>query len=158
MESKLIQYAIFFAKDAHKGQVRKYTGEPYFNHCEAVAKLVEEKGGSEAQIAAAYLHDTVEDTDRTLNDIFTEFGDEVGFLVNDLTDVFTHEAFPNLNRAKRKELEAKRLGRMPEESKLVKWCDLADNTSSIVSHDPGFAKIYLVEKARCLDEMGFIRL
>ncbi|MBW3551609.1 MAG: HD domain-containing protein [Proteobacteria bacterium] len=54
-----------FAAHAHHGQTRKYTGEPYFNHCEDVAHLVEASGGDKTMIAAASLHDTIEDTDLT---------------------------------------------------------------------------------------------
>lgn len=62
MPDLLIADAAAFAAQAHAGQVRKYTGEPYIRHPEAVAKLVQASGGDTAMVAAAWLHDTVEDT------------------------------------------------------------------------------------------------
>jgi len=151
----MIDQARSLAETMHIEQVRKYTGEPYFNHCEAVAKMVMSKGGDAEQIAAAYLHDTIEDCGATFDGLKDVFGVGVATLVMELSDEYTHEKYPDLNRAARKKLEAERLGTISDRAKLIKWCDLADNTSSIVEHDPGFARIYLVEKARCLEAMGF---
>ena len=66
-----------FAKTAHDGQKRKYTGEDYIVHPMAVSKLVKEHGGSKVQQAAALLHDVVEDTQYTLADIHANFGHEL---------------------------------------------------------------------------------
>ena len=153
-----IQHATVFATQAHSGQKRKYTGDDYIVHPIAVAKLVAEKGGSEDQIIAALLHDTVEDTDVTLRDVLETFGASVAVLVQELTDVYTHEAYPEDNRAVRKNAEAMRLAHVSDEAKLIKLCDMMDNTSTIVEHDPGFAKVYLVEKARLYEVMGLDKL
>ena len=151
----LVSRAKVFAAEAHKGQLRKYTGEAYFYHVNNVALAVFAAKGSETMVAAAYLHDVVEDTKYTIEDIGELFGLEVAELVYDLTDHFTSKNYPNWNRAKRKYHEAKRLGKVSKDAKLIKWCDLADNTSTIVKYDPGFAKIYLKEKAYTLEEMGY---
>lgn len=150
-----IKLAAIIAEEAHKGQLRKYTKEPYFNHCIAVAARVAEITDDEDMIAAAYLHDTVEDTEMTIAEIGKLFGKRVAELVYDLTDHFTPENYPNFNRKKRKNLEAKRLGTISEDAKKIKLCDLADNTSTIVELDPGFARHYLREKADVLHEMGY---
>ena len=71
-----------------------------------------------------------------------------------VTDVFTHEAYPELNRKIRKGMEADRLATISDDAKLVKLADMIDNTSSITEHDPGFAKLYLAEKAHLYDVMG----
>lgn len=71
------------ASQAHEGQFRK-EGAPYFTHCTEVAKIIYEEWGiknSPDKVAAALLHDTVEDTDLTLEYINKEFGEEVAFLV-----------------------------------------------------------------------------
>jgi len=151
----IIQIAEWIAKEAHYHQKRRYTGEPYFTHCYNVARGVAKLVQDQEMIAAAFLHDTVEDTSVTIDEIGEIFGERVAGLVYDLTDHFTPENYPHMNRAKRKALEAKRLGTIHVDAKLIKWCDLADNTANIVAHDPGFAKIYLVEKAQVLKEMGF---
>jgi len=149
-----IQHATVFATQAHTGQKRKYTGDDYIVHPIAVAKLVAEKGGSENQIMAALLHDTIEDCDTTYGDVVRAFGKEVANLVLELTDEFTHEMYPDANRATRKAAEAARLAGVSDEAKLIKLCDMIDNTSTIVEHDPGFARVYLVEKAHLYDVMG----
>lgn len=146
----LVSRAGLFAAQKHQGQLRKYTHDPYIVHPRAVAIAVAAAGGDEAQIAAALLHDTLEDTDATYDELVALFGHDVAGLVDQLTDVFTHEAFPQLNRAARKALECARIATISDRAKLVKRCDIDDNTSTIVAHDPGFAKVYLPEKAAIL--------
>lgn len=149
-----IQHATVFATQAHAGQKRRYTGDDYIVHPIAVAELVRERGGSEDQIIAALLHDTIEDTDVFYGQLWAEFGKTVADLVQELTDVFTHEAYPRANRALRKAKEADRLANISDEAKLIKFCDMIDNTSSIVEHDPAFSRVYLKEKLELYTKMG----
>ena len=86
MEEKL-QEAIEFATEAHGDQKRKYTGEPYITHPIAVMEIVREVPHTEEMLMAAVLHDTVEDTPVTIEDIKTKFGTKVAELVDGLTDV-----------------------------------------------------------------------
>ncbi|MBR2638000.1 MAG: bifunctional (p)ppGpp synthetase/guanosine-3',5'-bis(diphosphate) 3'-pyrophosphohydrolase [Bacteroidaceae bacterium] len=80
-----IHAAYEFAKEAHKEQRRK-SGEPYIMHPLAVARVVAEELGLGADpIIAAFLHDVVEDTEYTIEDIRDKFGDDVAFLVNVVT-------------------------------------------------------------------------
>ena len=87
-ESDRVKHAIEVAKEAHEGQMRK-TGEPYIVHPLAVKKILEEWGMDEDTIIAGLLHDTVEDTDLTLDDIKNEFGESVAFLVDGVTKLST---------------------------------------------------------------------
>ncbi|MBQ3453056.1 bifunctional (p)ppGpp synthetase/guanosine-3',5'-bis(diphosphate) 3'-pyrophosphohydrolase [Candidatus Saccharibacteria bacterium] len=87
-ESERIKRAVEVAKKAHTGQFRK-TGEPYIVHPLAVKKILEEWGMDEDTIIAGVLHDTVEDTDLTLEDIRAEFGESVAFLVDGVTKLST---------------------------------------------------------------------
>ncbi|MBQ5812251.1 bifunctional (p)ppGpp synthetase/guanosine-3',5'-bis(diphosphate) 3'-pyrophosphohydrolase [Candidatus Saccharibacteria bacterium] len=87
-DSERVKRAIKMATDAHEGQLRK-TGEPYIVHPLAVKKILEEWGMDEDTIIAGLLHDTVEDTDLTLDDIKKEFGESVAFLVNGVTKLST---------------------------------------------------------------------
>ncbi|MGD8813971.1 MAG: bifunctional (p)ppGpp synthetase/guanosine-3',5'-bis(diphosphate) 3'-pyrophosphohydrolase, partial [Anaerolineales bacterium] len=80
----LIERAYRTAKDAHKGQKRA-SGEPYIQHCIAVAAIQVEMGADAPTIAAALLHDTVEDTSVTLADLKRDFGPEVAKLVDGVT-------------------------------------------------------------------------
>lgn len=84
MNNERIQHAVDFATKAHDGQFRK-TGEAYIIHPLAVKKILIEWGMDEDTIIAGILHDTVEDTNVTLNDIKTEFGETVAFLVDGVT-------------------------------------------------------------------------
>lgn len=155
MTQVLIDAAYEFAAMAHLGQTRKYTGDPYIVHPVAVAAMVKEKGGTSEMVAAALLHDTVEDCDVTIDRIDELFGPVVALYVLELTDVYTSERFPQLNRATRKTMEANRMAHVSDEAKQIKLCDMIDNTSTIVEHDPGFAKVYLAEKAYLYSQMGF---
>lgn len=137
---------------AHRKQVRKYTNEPYINHCLEVAGLVCDLGGTHSpdMVKAAWLHDTIEDTDVTADEIYEVFGRNVWRLVLGLTD----SAPLSLgNRAKRKAYERDRLAAESSDVQTIKCCDLISNTRSIVQHDPEFAKVYLVEKRNLLEVM-----
>ena len=125
------------------GQVRKYTGEPYITHPAAVVELVRSVPHTEVMLAAAWLHDTVEDTTATLTDIYEAFGKDVAQMVEMLTDI----SIPGLgNRAQRKAMDHEHTALASPEAKTVKLADLIDNTRSIVARDPKFARIYLQEK------------
>jgi GTP pyrophosphokinase len=84
--SELVRKAYEFAKRAHTGQKRK-NGEPYFNHCLAAAEAIAEWGLDEPTIAAALLHDTLEDTGHTLDELKKEFGEEAAFFVDGVTKI-----------------------------------------------------------------------
>jgi guanosine-3',5'-bis(diphosphate) 3'-pyrophosphohydrolase len=82
--SSLTAKAYAFSENAHKGQKRK-SGEPYFNHPLAAAEILYSWHLDESTVAAALLHDTVEDTGVPLETIQKEFGDEVASLVDGVT-------------------------------------------------------------------------
>jgi (p)ppGpp synthase/HD superfamily hydrolase len=148
----LIEKAVEFATAKHAGQKRKYTEEPYIEHPLAVAGLVKSTGARDAVIAAAILHDVLEDTDTSVTEMLNKFGEEVTKIVIELTDVFISGAGYG-NRAERKKKEAERLAKISPEAQTIKVADLIDNTKSIVERDPGFAKVYLKEKAAVLAVM-----
>lgn len=70
-----------FATKAHQGQTRKNSDEAYITHPIRVAQRLEQEGGSDSLVCAAYLHDVVEDTPVTIDDIHHEFGKEIAQLV-----------------------------------------------------------------------------
>ncbi len=80
----LLRRAYEVAAEAHAGQVRK-TGDPYITHPLAVAHMLAGYGLDEPTLAAALLHDTVEDTNLTLSDLSMQFGDEIGRLIDGVT-------------------------------------------------------------------------
>ena len=84
---ELITKAFNFARQAHKG-VRRHSGEPYIMHPLAVARIVcKEIGLGSTSICAALLHDVVEDTDYTIEDIHNLFGDKIAGIVDGLTKI-----------------------------------------------------------------------
>jgi len=80
----IVERAFIAAETAHRGQLRK-SGDPYITHPVAVAEILVEFGLDPATIAAALLHDTVEDTNYSSDSLRAEFGDEVATLVEGVT-------------------------------------------------------------------------
>mgnify|MGYP000090084724 CR=1 FL=1 len=149
----LVERADAFAEAAHASidQRRKYGGEPYIVHPREVRQILLqycEAPVSEAQQAASLLHDTVEDTPITIDEIRAEFGDEVADLVDWLTDVSRPE---DGNRKTRKALDLAHTAAAPVEAKNIKLADCISNAPSITAHDPGFARKWLKEKAAILE-------
>lgn len=157
---KLIQ----FVKAQHGAQLRKYTNEPYFNHLLAVAEMADNKCAFGFEIGLC--HDILEDFEYT-NCVSSQllqalvdcgYGENTAAYivlgVIELTDLYTSEAEPNMNRKARKHLESIRLHSISPDSQTVKYCDLINNTESIVKYDPGFAVKYLAEKREILAGMN----
>lgn len=146
----LLERARIFATAAHAatGQKRKYTGEAYIRHAAAVVRLVNSVEHTPEMLAAAWLHDVVEDTEITIELIHREFGAEVCKLVQWLTDTSKPE---DGNRAAREAIDRARLAEAPAAAQTIKLADIIDNVSSIRERDPGFAPIYRREKAQLLE-------
>lgn len=150
IQTDLVERAFAYAKAAHEavGQVRKYSGEQYIVHPIEVAEMVRQVSHTEAMLAAALLHDTVEDTEVRIEDIEREFGNEVAELVGWLTDVSVKE---DGNRATRKAIDLEHASRASAAAKTIKLADLISNSQSILAHDAKFARVYLAEKAALLE-------
>jgi hypothetical protein len=139
-----------FAVTAHKSidHRRKYTSQPYAVHLEHVVTLVKSVTDDPETLAAAWLHDVVEDTAATLEDVEDAFGRDVARLVDALTDVSKPG---DGNRAVRKALDRHHLAAAPSKAQIVKLADLIDNARDITAHDPSFAAVYLEEMADLLE-------
>jgi hypothetical protein len=148
--SDLVDRARVYATEAHQriNHRRKYNNEPYHVHLSAVAKLVASVTGDEEMVAAAWLHDTVEDTQATLEDVEAEFGVQVAEIVEELTDVSKPG---DGNRVQRKQIDRMHLAQASKRAKTVKLADLIDNCKDITRHDPRFAQVYLAEMNSLLD-------
>jgi (p)ppGpp synthase/HD superfamily hydrolase len=126
--SLLIPRARDFALKAHDGLVTKTYGgftHPKILHIEEVAVLTWASGGTDEEVAAAWLHDTIEDTETTQADIVEHFGKEVAALVDGLTDPLDFKELPVRIR---KTKQAERIKPMSASVKRVK---IADQTSNI---------------------------
>jgi (p)ppGpp synthase/HD superfamily hydrolase len=141
-----------FATAAHAAvaQLRKYTNEPYIVHPAEVVSILKTRPHDPEMVAAAWLHDVVEDTGVSIEVIRAEFGSKVSDLVGWLTDVSRPEQG---NRATRKAIDRAHTASAPAEAQTIKLCDLISNTRSIVEHDPEFARVYLAEKRLLLEVM-----
>jgi (p)ppGpp synthase/HD superfamily hydrolase len=148
------------AKLAHEsiGQKRKYSGKPYYHHPLAVAELVSKHTDDERILAAACLHDVLEDV-KPLNPEFDEsfiereFDSEVLSLVLELTNEYEKSKYPSLNRKERKRLEHERLSKVSDGAKLIKRADLYHNSTEMPSDD-GFTKLWLKEKNDLEEKIG----
>lgn len=140
----LVDKARRYATSAHAriGQSRKYTLQPYDAHLRAVARLVASVSGDKAMIAASWLHDTVEDTPATFEELEKEFGAEVAYLVKELTDISKPG---DGNRAARKAIDRRHLALASPRAKTIKLADLIDNCQDICRNAPKFARVYLQE-------------
>ncbi|GAK25537.1 HD domain-containing protein [Serratia liquefaciens] len=146
----LMQKARRFATEAHQScnQTRKFTGEPYIIHPAAVVALLQQADPTPEMIAAAWLHDTVEDTPVTLAEIRREFGPTVEGYVEMLTDVQTRSY--GGERIHRKNANLRHSALACPQAQTIKLCDLIDNSKNIADYDISFARQYLVEMARLL--------
>lgn len=119
MTHRVIADARLLAKAAHEavGQTRKYTGEPYWKHPEAVASRVWTATLDPVATAAAWLHDVLEDTDVSLSLIEETCGPRVLSIVEQVTNVPRPE---DGNRAARKAIDRAHLERATPQAKMVK--------------------------------------
>jgi (p)ppGpp synthase/HD superfamily hydrolase len=141
------RFAFLKADSHHVGQIRKYTGEQYINHCEQVVSILQYADGvTDEAIQAAWLHDTVEDTDYTLSQLQRDFGDTVAKYVWYLTGT------PKIagNRKERKAIDNDKLLRAPRLVKEIKCADIISNCLNVAELDPVFAETYLLEKKSVL--------
>ena len=152
----IVDKARYFATAAHAavGQKRKYSDDDYIVHPIRVANLVKQYGGTEDMIAAAYLHDVVEDTDVTMDTITSLFGSVVAKYVSDLTDVSKPS---DGNREARKTIDRLHTADASADAQFIKCADIIDNAYDIADHDPSFWRVYQREMSLLLDEMSRVR-
>jgi (p)ppGpp synthase/HD superfamily hydrolase len=140
--------AMLFSMERHGTQKRKFTGEPYWKHAAEVAAIVQTaKNCTPEMVAAAWLHDVLEDTNTTKEDLNSLFGEEVTRLVVGLTDVSKPD---DGNRQVRKAMDRDHLAKGCRKIQTIKLADMISNTASVAIHDPVFASMYLAEKRELL--------
>ena len=142
-----------FADRAHGEQKRKYTPERYIVHPVRVMETCKEYTNDITILAAALLHDVLEDTPIIRDEMKTflltlvdpEKAERTVKLVEQLTDQFIHKNYPQWNRRKRKQKEAERLSKVSGEAQTIKYADIMDNSAEIINQDNDFAHVYLFE-------------
>lgn len=143
--------ALEFAREKHKGQIRKNnTPVEYITHPINVANLVKKFANNAKNIddlvSSAYLHDTLEDTNTTYEELICNFGNIISNLVKELTnnDVLKKEM------GKTKYLSMK-MANMSEDALIIKLCDRLDNVSSLYDTNKAFIDKYLRETISILN-------
>ena len=143
--------ALEFAREKHKGQIRKNnTPVEYITHPINVANLVKKYANNAKNIddlvSSAYLHDTLEDTNTTYEELICNFGNIISNLVKELTnnDVLKKEM------GKTKYLSMK-MANMSEDALIIKLCDRLDNVSSLYDTNKAFIDKYLRETISILN-------
>jgi (p)ppGpp synthase/HD superfamily hydrolase len=160
MESLLEQVKQFAAK-AHGSQRRKFIDEPYIAHPIRVMELCKEYTTDTTVLAAALLHDVLEDTPvskeeiqhflSTLMDASTT--ERTVRLVDELTDRFIKANYPQWNRRVRKSKEAERLAATSADAQTIKYADIIDNSAEFASQENDFAEVFLRECKALLKKM-----
>mgnify|MGYP001170763341 CR=1 FL=1 len=128
----LILKATQFSALKHQDQKRKDGKTPYIIHPISVAIILSEIGGidDEGILSAALLHDTIEDTDTTADEIGREFGPTIRSIVEELTDD------QEISYSKRKRLQIDHAPNLSKEATLVKIADKISNVTDIINEQP----------------------
>lgn len=144
-----VEMARTFAHQKHGAQRRNLDGAQTISHLENVVAILKDFGHSDPNLlAAAYLHDCLEETDTTLQHLVVRFGDHIAELVFWLTDTFEG------NRITKALRSAWRLSRAPWEAKLIELADIIETCGRLRSLDPVFAQTYLDDKRQVLRLMA----
>ena len=129
----LLFSALAFAADKHRNQRRKDAdASPYINHPIALARVLTGEGGvtDAVVLAAAVLHDTIEDTQTTAEELREHFGEEITAVVQEMTD---NKA---LDKAERKRLQVEHAAHLSSRAKLVKLADKICNIRDVATTPP----------------------
>ena len=151
-EINLIENAKLYATKMHNasGKLQKYSDNPYILHPAAVARLISMVTFNRHMIAAAWLHDVVEDTVATHEDIENLFGFQVASLVEMVTDISRPE---DGNRAVRKAKDLEHLKLSNCNAQTIKYADIIVNSRSILENDKKFAVTYIPEMVEILKHL-----
>ncbi len=149
----LILRAARFAETAHRGQPRKYHGAPYIEHPGRVAaRISRHRLATPSLVAAAWLHDVLEDCPVTPEELITEFGMEVRELVGWLTN--PSKAHPDLPRAQRKAIDRDHIAASRSGARLIKLADRADNLRDMRDAPTSFLRVYVPESEALLEVLA----
>ena len=131
MDTSILDKAIVFAVKAHQGAERKGKGFPYIVHPLEAVSIAATMTADQELLAAAALHDTVEDTQVTFQDIEREFGKRVARLVEAESDIEFDGKSPEEDWRLRKEEAIERLSRVDNDAKIVALADKLSNIRAI---------------------------
>lgn len=154
MYSFKIEQAIRAAAVLHSGQTRKGTAPyPYITHLVAVAFLLSDYTDKEDIVIAGLLHDSLEDTDYTPEELEADFGPKVRAIVEGVTDVLLHER-TLFSWKERQEKYFKALSLAPQESLMVSAADKIHNMRSIVEEYSGKTDLFVKHFGTSVSELS----
>ena len=131
---ELLKSAELFAKKKHSGMTQK-DGSDYSKHLEAVVNRLKSLCVIDKELlCAGWLHDTIEDTDTSFDDLYDQFGSRVAVLVSTLSKDMS------LPRKKREQQYVKQLKEASFDAKLIKLCDISANLSALKNYDASKSK------------------
>ena len=135
MVLELVKNAELFDKKKHSGQFRKDGTTPYSKHLEDVVNRLKSLGViDEELLCAGWLHDTIEDTDVTFDDLFEKYESRIAVLVSSISKDMS------LTRKKREKAYTKQLQEASFDAKLIKLCDISANLSDLKNYDASKSK------------------
>ena len=138
---ELVKNAELFAKKKHSGMMRKDGTTSYSKHLEDVVNRLKSLGVIDRELlCAGWLHDTIEDTDTSFDDLYDQFGSRVAVLVSTLSKDMS------LPRKKREQEYVKQLKEASFDAKLIKLCDISANLSDLKNYDASKSKKHLLDK------------
>lgn len=153
----LVERAIAFATKAHEGQVRKGgAGIPYITHpLDVMTRLIRHDFDDEVLLAAAVLHDVVEDCGVTVATLIELFGVDVGATVAEVTDP------AGMSKTKAKKRQVEKAPTMSVRAKLIKLADKTSNLHDISVHPPGWSpesiRGYTLSAGEVVEALGLDR-
>ncbi len=132
---ELVKNAELFAKKKHSGMMRKDGTTSYSKHLESVVNRLKSLGVvDEELLCAGWLHDTIEDTETSFDDLYEQFGSRVAVLVSTLSKDIS------LTRKQREQIYVKQLKEASFDAKLIKLCDISANLSDLKNYDASKSK------------------
>ena len=132
---EVVKNAELFAKKKHSGMVKKDGNTTHSKHLEDVVNRLKSLGITDKEIlCAGWLHDTIEDTDTTFDDLFAKFGSRVAVIV------FALSKDKSLSRKPREQNYVKQLREASIDAKIIKLCDISANLSSLKNYDASKSK------------------
>lgn len=131
LNTELLDRAIIFAVRAHAGTERRGKGYPYIVHPLEAVEIVATMTSDQELLAAAALHDTVEDTDVSVEQLRAEFGERIASLVSDESDTFEAGVSEEDSWHSRKRAAIERLARASHDAKIVALGDKLSNMRAI---------------------------
>ena len=144
-----IAHANDFASKAHLGQIRKSSGEPYFTHPTAVYNLLKNIGVRDRNIlVAALLHDTIEDSSTSMNDIIRHFNKDVAKIVKGLSS-----SDKGINKYGKPKYLAHKMIKMSNEVLIIKLADRWHNLQDMNAMPKDKSKAYLLQTKYIIEEL-----